>query len=140
MRIPAAPPVPGWTMLMGGGHGRTLQAIERAKRVALAAEEKKAAEITVLEVRELTPVADYFVICSGHSRLQVQAIADAILEAMEGAGQALLHMEGYDRARWVLLDFGDVVAHIFLAEEREYYDIERLWREAPRMERLEPIS
>lgn len=109
-------------------------------RAARAAEEKKAAEIAVLEVGALTPVADYFVICSGQSRLQVQAIADAILEAMEREQQPLFHMEGYDRGRWVLLDFGDVVAHVFLAEERAYYDLERLWREAPRWERLETLS
>lgn len=109
-------------------------------RAARAAEEKKAAEIAVLEVGALTPVADYFVICSGQSRLQVQAIADAILEAMEREQQPLLHMEGYDRGRWVLLDFGDVVVHVFLAEERAYYDLERLWREAPRWERLETLS
>lgn len=125
---------------MKGGRSRELQAKDRAKRVAQAAEEKKAAEIAVLEVREFTPVTDYFVICSGQSRLQVQAIADAILEAMEREEQPLLHMEGYDRGRWVLLDFGDVVAHVFLAEERAYYDIERLWREAPRLELLETLS
>lgn len=109
-------------------------------RAARAAEEKKAAEIAVLEVAALTPVTDYFVICSGQSRLQVQAIADAIREAMEREGQTLLHVEGYERGRWILLDFGDVVAHVFLAEERAHYDLERLWREAPRWEWVETLS
>jgi len=110
------------------------QARQRAERAAQAAEEKKARDIVIMEVGPLTPIADYFVVCSGQSTLQVQAIADAVREAMEGEGHPLRHVEGYERARWVLLDYGDVVVHVFLDEERQYYQIERLWRDAARWE------
>lgn len=108
-----------------------MEAKERARVVAQAAEDKKARDIEVLEVGGLTVIADYFVICSGTSTLQVRAIADNIREKMGEAGQELLHIEGYEKGRWVLLDYGDVVAHVFLDEDREYYNIERLWRYAP---------
>lgn len=107
---------------------------ERARLAALVAEDKKAREVVVLEVRDLTQITDYFVVCSGQSMLQVRAIADAIIERMEGIGHPLRHIEGYEGGRWVLLDYGDVVVHIFLAEERDYYDIERLWSDAPRLQ------
>lgn len=105
-----------------------MEAKDRVRVVAQAAEDKKARDIEVLEVGGLTVIADYFVICSGTSTLQVRAIADNIKEKMDEAGQELLHMEGYEKARWVLLDYGDVVVHVFLDEDREYYNIERLWR------------
>lgn len=100
----------------------------------MAADGKKASDIVVFDVSGLTPVADYFVICSGHSTLQVRAIADAVQEGLDRAGERLLHLEGYERGRWVLLDYGDVVVHVFLDEDREYYNIERLWADAPRLE------
>lgn len=103
-----------------------------AAQAARAAEEKKAEDVLVLDVGRLTPLADYFVICSGRSRIQVQAIADAVRETLAGLGKPLRHIEGYEGGRWVLLDYGDVVVHVFLAEERQYYQIERLWRDAPR--------
>lgn len=108
--------------------------MERARLAALAAEDKKAREILVLEIKDLTQIADYFVVCSGQSTLQVRAIADAVIDRMEGTGHPLRHMEGYDGGRWVLLDYGDVVIHVFLAEERDYYGMERLWHDAPRLE------
>lgn len=107
---------------------------ERARLAALVAEDKKAREIAVLEVRDVTPIADYFVVCSGQSTLQVRAIADAIIERMEGTGHPLRHIEGYEGGRWVLLDYGDVIVHVFLADERDYYGIERLWGDAPRLQ------
>ncbi len=103
---------------------------ERANLAVLAAEDKKARDIEVLDVKNLTVIADYFVICSGGSTLQVRAIADNIVEKMAEAGQEPLHTEGYSVGRWILLDYGDVIIHVFVDEDREYYDIERLWRDA----------
>lgn len=95
------------------------------------ASDKKASDIVVLSVSELTTMADYFVICSGQSERQVQAVAEAILEAGEGLGRQPFGIEGLRAARWVLVDFGDVIAHVFTPDERSYYRLERLWGDAP---------
>lgn len=96
-----------------------------------AASNKKATDITVLNVSDLTTIADYFVICSGQSERQVQAVAEAILEAGESEGRQPFGIEGLAAARWVLVDFGDVIAHVFTPDERAYYKLERLWGDAP---------
>ncbi len=105
-----------------------MTAKEKAQLVAAACEAHKAVETAILPLRD-TIVADYFVIAAGRSRVQVQAIADGIEEAMDEAGVALGHREGYESARWVLLDYGDVVVHVFAEEERRFYGLERLWEE-----------
>ena len=84
----------------------------------------------VLDLRDLVSFADYFLICSGTSKKQVQAIADSITDNMKLAGQRPLHVEGYTRADWILLDYGGVVIHVFGREARDFYDLERLWRDA----------
>ena len=94
------------------------------------ASDKKASDVILLDVRDVTTIADYFVICSGNNVRQIQAIADAIDEQLEKQGAALLHREGDAETGWVLLDFGDVIVHIFGPKEREYYRLERLWNEA----------
>ena len=106
-----------------------MTAREKADLVVAACEAHKAVETAVLALRD-TIVADYFVIAAGRSRIQVQAIADGVEEALRGAGVELGHREGYDSARWVLLDYGDVVVHVFAEEERRFYALERLWEEA----------
>lgn len=106
---------------------------ETARLAASAADDKKANDVVVLDVRALTAVADYFVICSGGSSLHVRAIADGVRERLAEAGRHLLHWEGYERGRWVLLDYGDVVVHVFNEQDRSYYKIERLWSEAERV-------
>jgi len=98
-----------------------------------AAKEKKGADIKVLEVGQVTLIADYFVIISGLSKRQVQAITDFILEKMTGASLSPMHRAGYDEGLWVLLDYGDVVVHIFQPEERKFYNLERLWGHAPQV-------
>ena len=103
--------------------------------VAEAMEARKATDVMVLEIGRFTPVADYFVICSAETSVQIRAIGDAVEEAMSGAGARLLAREGHARARWVLLDFGAVVAHIFGPEARALYSLERLWADAPILER-----
>lgn len=97
--------------------------------VTKACENKQGLDMKVLNISQLSPIADYFVIVSGNSSSQVQAIVDEIQDKMFDAGFEKMNVEGYRSARWVLLDFGDIIAHIFHKEEREYYNLERLWAE-----------
>jgi len=100
--------------------------------------EKKAYDLVVLDVGELTSLADYFVICTGRSDTQVQAIAQSVDENLSKMGRRPLSREGYGTGHWTLLDFGDVIVHIFYEPVREYYDLERLWAHAPRLPLPEP--
>jgi ribosome-associated protein len=99
-----------------------------------AAEDKKALEMTVLRLAEITSFTDFFVICSGASTRQVQAIADAVIEQMKHLGLRPMNTEGYANAEWVLIDFGTFVVHVFTEASRRFYDLERLWRDAERVE------
>ena len=102
--------------------------------------EKKARDLVVLGVRELTSIADYFIICSGSSDRQVQSIAQGIEEKLSEAGHSALSVEGANRGHWVLMDFSDVIVHIFYEPVREFYDLDGLWGHAPRVELPEPYS
>ena len=95
-----------------------------------AAEEKQARNIRVLDLREVTSFADYFVIASGANSRQIQAIADEIHQRLKKLGEMPNSMEGYDNADWILMDYGDYLIHIFSEKARLYYDLERLWRDA----------
>ena len=95
-----------------------------------AAANKKAENIKILDLKELSSFTDYFVVCSGHSDRQVQAIADSIVIELKEDGFTPISMEGYREGRWVLVDYGDVVIHVFLDALRDYYDIEQLWHDA----------
>lgn len=99
--------------------------------VLAAAEDKLAQEVVALEVGHLTPVADYFVITHGRNEKQVQAIVDAIDEAVHKAGYEVKSIEGKDNARWILMDLNDVIVHVFYYADREYYNLEKLWSDAP---------
>jgi len=92
---------------------------------------RKAQDIVVLEISALSSIADQFVIASARSRLAVQALADGVREAMEGLGERPRHAEGRAEARWVCLDFGDVIVQLFQEDVRRYFDLERLWGDAP---------
>ncbi|PWK16022.1 ribosome silencing factor [Tumebacillus permanentifrigoris] len=107
--------------------------LELARFAADAAADKKANDVVLLDIANLSALADYFIICSGNSNTQVQAIANGVVEKMEKRGVYKKSMEGYDEARWVLVDFGDVVIHVFRAEEREFYNLERVWGDAPQL-------
>jgi ribosome-associated protein len=102
-----------------------------ADLVVEAASDKKAEDILVLNVSEVTTIADLFVICSGRGERQSQAIADGIIEKAKAAGQQPFGVEGYNGGRWILIDLSDVVVHVFVPEERELYRLERLWGDAP---------
>jgi ribosome-associated protein len=104
-----------------------------AVTAARAAAEKQGADITVLDVRSLIVITDFFVIVSGSTSRQVKTIIDAVEEALRGLGVKPLRREGETEGRWVLLDYVDVVVHAFGAEERRYYDLERLWKDADRL-------
>ena len=109
------------------------EARELAKLCARLADDKKGVRIVVLKMTYLLILTDYFVIASGTSRPQVQAIADRIMETMRTLALPYLSVEGYEEGRWVLLDYGDVVVHVFDTSTREFYDLERLWADAPRV-------
>lgn len=110
--------------------GVLLDPAQLAKAAVDAAADKKASDIILLDVRELTTIADYFVICSANNPRQLQAIADGVDEALEKQGARMFHREGDAETGWLLLDFSDVIVHIFGQTEREYYRLERLWNQA----------
>ena len=107
---------------------------EKAWLVAAAADEVRAEGISLLDIHQVTLIADFFVICTARSDTQMRAIAERIREKLKEHGGRVLHQEGQQQARWMLLDLGDVVVHIFDAEARQQYDLEQLWADAERIE------
>ena len=105
--------------------------MERARRIAEAALDKKATDVVALDVREVVSFADTFVIASGGSDRHVRTIADAVVACAREGGEVPLGVEGEEDCRWVLIDLGDVVIHVFQPEVRQRYDLERLWSDAP---------
>jgi ribosome-associated protein len=103
----------------------------KARRAARAALDKKAIDLAVLDVQGVSSVADYFLVCSGRSAPHVKTIADAIRDELKADGVRPLHTEGQPESGWVLLDYGDVLMHVFLEDTRAYYALERLWGDAP---------
>lgn len=101
-----------------------------ARRIVELALSKKGADIRLLDLRGLSSVTDIFVICHGESDVQVRAIAGAVLDGLKADGHRVWHKEGMEFCRWVLLDYVDVVVHVFLKETREFYGLERLWGDA----------
>ena len=99
------------------------------KNAVDALEDKKGDDIKIIDISEVSPIADYFVLASGSNRNQVQAMADSVEEKMHKDGFHLKQVEGYDSANWILMDFTDIVVHIFDRESREFYDLERIWKD-----------
>jgi ribosome-associated protein len=114
---------------MGG-----LSAEEKVVLISRIVTDRKAIDVVVLDMRDVSSITDYFLICSGGSERQVRAIADAVDEESGALGLASLGVEGYREGHWILIDYGDVIVHVFLQETREYYDLERLWANAPRVD------
>ncbi len=102
---------------------------QMAQLVIQALEDKKAEDIKVIDISEVSVIADYFIIANGTNRSQIQALADNVDETLGKAGFPLKQMEGYQNANWVLLDFEDVIVHVFDKENRLFYDLERIWRD-----------
>ena len=99
-----------------------------------ASSDKKAVDPVILDLREIASFTDYFLIVSGTNERQVQAISDEVYESLKKSGSAAARVEGYKTAEWILLDYGDFVVHVFEQKARQFYDLERLWREAKRIE------
>jgi ribosome-associated protein len=112
-------------------------ALVKVARAAEAAADRKAEDLVALDVRGLTSFADVFLLATGRSTRQVRSIADAVEEAALALGEKPLGIEGYGEGRWILLDLGDVIVHVFEKEVRDFYDLERLWSEAPALELLD---
>ncbi len=106
--------------------GKTL-----ARKLVKLAQGKKAEDVVLLDLRKISTMTDYFLVCSAGSDVQAKVIAEAIVDGLHGSG-VRTHVEGLEAARWILIDCSSVVAHIFLPEVREFYDLERLWGDAPR--------
>ncbi len=111
--------------------------IEVARRVVEAASDKQASDIILLDAREVCSFTDYFVICSGESDHQIEAIHNAVTAALKKEGSALLHAEGSAASGWVLLDFGAVIVNIFSPSQRDYYQLDELWSNAHPLVRMQ---
>ena len=112
----------------------------QVQRAITAAQDRKALDLIVLDLRPAHGFADYFLICSGTNPRQIKAIADAVQEAEADRGLKPAHVEGYDRAGWILLDYFDFIVHIFSPDARAFYALERLWGNAKRIEVPEPVG
>ncbi|SDQ48136.1 ribosome-associated protein [Virgibacillus subterraneus] len=102
--------------------------------IANACDDKRAEDIVALDMQDVSLMTDYFLICHGSNERQVQAIARSIKDSMEEEGIIIKRLEGYEQARWILVDLGDIVCHVFHKEERSYYNLERLWGDASKVE------
>ncbi|MGH2466911.1 MAG: ribosome silencing factor [Candidatus Limnocylindrales bacterium] len=131
--LPDREMVPGADLVARDAAG----ALELGRRIVDLAADKKAADIVLIGIAELTTVADYLVICSGSSERQLGAIADGIVAGLREVGVRPIGREGAPGAHWVLLDVGAVVVHVFAPPERDYYQLERLWADAPTVLRVQ---
>lgn len=109
-------------------------ALSRACRAARTAADNKGGDVLVLDMRTLTPLFDYFVIATGTSRRQIHTLAEEVDEALRGMGDTRLGIEGYEASKWVVQDYGDVVVHVFDPDTRDYYKLEELWADAPKVD------
>jgi ribosome-associated protein len=140
-----SPGPPGRPLQVAGSHRRSKEhhlrpSLDHALAAAAAASSKQAQDICVLDVSEPLVISDYFVICSGGSDRHVRAIVEEVERVCRGRGVRPTHREGAQAARWILLDFTDFVVHVFLEEEREFYNLERLWQDVPVVARSDDLG
>jgi ribosome-associated protein len=128
--LPQTPRLDGLPQREAPASGSDRPDIELARRIVELAEDKKAADIVLLDLSGLTTLADYFVICSGGSERQLDAIADGIIEGLRDEKIRPIGREGVAASHWVLIDFGSVIVHVFTPPERDYYQLEKHWAEA----------
>lgn len=114
---------------------KTVRLPKQVKAAIAAAEDKKAENMAVLDLRKAGGFTDFFVICSGTNSRQIRAIADGVMDALRADGVKPSHLEGYDRSEWILIDYFDFVVHVFAPETRIFYGLERLWGDAESVER-----
>ena len=115
---------------MSEGHETGKATAAEMARIAVAAlEDKKAEDVRMLDISEVSVLADYFIIASGKNRNQLQALKENVEEQMEKKGYFVKNVEGYDTAHWILMDYGDIILHIFDEESRTFFDLERIWRD-----------
>lgn len=113
----------------------TLENSKQMTRLAIQAlEDKKAEDIQIIDISEVSVLGDYFIIANGSNRSQIQALADSVEETLGRAGYELRQVEGYQTANWILLDFQDIIVHVFDKENRLFYDLERIWRDGKKVE------
>ena len=108
---------------------------EMTRLAITALEDKKAEDISIIDISEVSVLADYFLIASGSNRSQIQALTDSVEEKLGRAGYSQKQIEGYATANWILMDYGDIIVHIFDRENRLFYDLERIWRDGKRIAR-----
>ena len=106
---------------------------EMTRLAITALEDKKAEDISIIDISEVSVLADYFLIASGSNRSQIQALTDSVEEKLGRAGYSPKQIEGYDTANWILMDYGDIIVHVFDRENRLFYDLERIWRDGKRI-------
>ena len=111
-----------------------MDSLEKSAFCARLANDKQAKDLIILELKQMSCLADYFIICTGTSNRHVQALANHIQASLKEIGIHALGIEGVREGKWVLLDFDDVIIHVFMEEERQFYDLENLWVECPRIE------
>lgn len=118
----------------GDDDSEAMSSEEKVRLIASVADAVKAEDIVALDVRELTIITDFFLICTGKSSIQIRAIADRIEDKLRELGERKQRIEGRQEATWILMDYGDVVVHVMAAEQRAFYRLEALWHEAPQLE------
>lgn len=111
-----------------------MNAKEMAKLAIEALEDKKAEEIKIIDISNISTIADYFIIASGTNKSQIQTMTDNVAEVLGRAGHPEKHIEGYQNANWILMDFQDIIVHVFDKENRLFYDLERIWRDGKSIE------
>lgn len=123
--------------IIGGIHMVAGKSKEMARIIAASLEEKKARDMKILDISDVSVLADYFIIASGSNRNQVQAMADDLEEKLGQAGFTPRQVEGYQTANWILMDYQDIIIHIFDEENRLFYDLERIWRDGNLVEKVD---